>query len=138
VRKEQPAKRAPAKAAAPAPAKAAAPSTAAAVPAAPPRSDLPPRDEQELQAQLARYASSFDGCVAEARRDEPALVANPRRAVLTMTVRPNGRAVYPTLDDAQLSNTALGACIKRQTATFAFPESGGEPVRVRMPLVLGG
>jgi hypothetical protein len=48
------------------------------------------------------------------------------------------RAVYPTLDDAQLSETALGSCIKRQAATFVFPESRGEPVRVRMPLVLGG
>lgn len=137
VRKE-PAKRAPAQVAAPAPVRAPAPSTAAATPPAAPRADLPPRDEQELQALLARYVTSFDGCVAEARRDEPALVASPRRAVLTMTVRPSGKAVYPTLDDAQLSNTALGACIKRQTATFVFPESGGEPVRVRMPLVLGG
>jgi len=137
VRKE-PAKRAPAQVAAPAPARTSAPPTVAATPPAAPRADLPPRDEQELQALLARYVSSFDGCVAEARRDDPAFLASPRRAVLTMTVRPNGKAVYPTLDDAQLSNTALGACIKRQTATFVFPESGGEPVRVRMPLVLGG
>ena len=137
VRKE-PAKRAPAQVAAPAPVRAPAPSTAAATPPAAPRADLPPRDEQELQALLARYVTGFDVCVAEARRDEPALVASPRRAVLTMTVRPSGKAVYPTLDDAQLSNTALGACIKRHTSTFAFPESGGEPVRVRMPLVLGG
>ncbi len=137
VRKET-TKRAPAQVAAPAPARTTAPPATAAAPAALPRADLPPRDEQQFQAVLARYATSFDGCVAEARRDDPGLLASPRRAVLTMTVRPNGKAVYPTLDDAQLSNTTLGACIKRQTETFVFPESGGEPVRVRMPLLLGG
>ena len=109
----------------------------AAIPAAPPRSDLPPRDEQQIQATLARYAGSFDGCVAEARRDEPDLLATPRAVVVTMTVRPGGEALYPTLDDAQLSGTALGACVKKQSARMVFPESGGEPVRVTMPLVLG-
>jgi DNA-directed RNA polymerase subunit RPC12/RpoP len=136
--RKEPATRAPAPVTAAAPAKPAAPPAAAVLPTAPPRADLPPRDEQELQSMLARYAAAFEGCVAEARRDDPALLASPRRAVLTMTVRPNGKAVYPTLDDAQLSNTALGACIKRQAGTFVFPESGGEPVRVRMPLLLGG
>jgi hypothetical protein len=54
-----------------------------------------------------------------------------------MTVRPGGEALYPTLDDAQLSGTALGACVKKQSARMVFPESGGEPVRVTLPLVLG-
>jgi hypothetical protein len=123
-------------AAAPAPASRAEPESAA-TPAAPPRGDLPPRDEQQIQATLARYAASFDGCVAEARRDEPDLLASPRPVVVTMTVRPSGKTLYPTLDDAQLSGTALGACVKKQSARMIFPESAGEPVRVRMPLVLG-
>ena len=110
----------------------------AAIPAAPPRTDLPPRDVQQIQATLATFAGSFDGCVAEARRDEPDLLACPRAVVVTMTVHPSGKAVYPTLDDAQLSGSALGACVKEQTARMIFPESGGEPVRVSMPLVLGG
>jgi len=109
----------------------------AAIPAAPPRADLPPLDEQQIQATLAKYATSFDGCVAEARRDEPDLLASPRPVVVTLTVRPSGKALYPTLDDAQLSGTALGACVKKQSARMVFPESGGEPVPVRMPLLLG-
>ena len=137
------AKRAPARA--PAPARtAAAPATPtraeptpAAAPEARPRPDLPPRDLPQLEASLAGYAGSFDGCVADARRDEPGLLASPRPVVLTMTVRPTGKVAYPTLDDAQLSRTALGACLKRETTKLVFPESGGEPVRVRMPLVLG-
>jgi len=76
--------------------------------------------------------------VAEARRDEPDLLASPRPVVVTMTVRPSGEALYPTLDDAQLTGTALGACVKKQSARMVFPESGGEPVPVRMPLLLGG
>ena len=137
------AKRAPARA--PAPARTAAAPAAqtraepapAAAPELRPRPDLPPRDLQQLEASLAGYAGSFDGCVADARREEPGLLASPRPVVLTMTVRPTGKVAYPTLDDAQLSRTALGACIKRETTKMVFPESGGEPVRVRMPLVLG-
>lgn len=115
-----------------APARAAQPS-----PVASPRPDLPPRDPQEAQAALAARAGSFDGCVAEALRDEPGLLATPRPVVLTVTVRPNGRTAYPTLDDAQLTGTALGACVKRQAAALLFPESGGEALRVRTSLLLG-
>ena len=139
-------KRAPSPVAAAAPARgAAAPASAslagpgpASTPAAPPRTDLPPRDLQQTQAILSTLAGSFDGCVAEARRDEPDLLASPRPVVVTMTVHPSGKVLYPTLDDAQLSGTALGACVKKQSARMVFPESGGEPVRVRMPLLLGG
>jgi hypothetical protein len=110
----------------------------ATIPAAPPRDDLPPRDEQQIQATFVMYARSFDGCVAEARRDEPDLLSSPRPVVVTMTIRPSGKALYPTLDDAHLTGTALGACVKKQSAKMVFPESGGEPVPVRMPLLLGG
>ena len=117
---------------------ASAPSVAApSAPVASPRPDLPPRDPQEAQAALAARAGSFDGCVAEALRDEPGLLATPRPVVLTVTVRPNGRTAYPTLDDAQLTGTALGACVKRQAAALVFPESGGEALRVRTALLLG-
>jgi hypothetical protein len=108
------------------------PSTPAA-----PRPDLPPLDDQQIQATLAVHAGSFDGCVEDARRDEPGLLASPRPVVVTMTVRPTGTVIYPTLDDAQLNGTALGACVKKQATRMVFPESGGEPVRVRMPLLLG-
>lgn len=109
----------------------------AAIPVRPPRPDLPPLDEQQIRATLSGYAGTFDDCVAEARRAEPDLLASPRPVVVTLTVRPSGQAIYPTLDDAQLSGTALGACVKRQSERMVFPESGGEPIRVRMPLVLG-
>ena len=97
----------------------------------------PPRTDGAVQATLARYAGSFEACVAEARRGEPELVASPRPVVITMVVRPNGRVAYPTLDDAVLAQSALGGCLKRQASAMVFSEAGGEPVRVTMPLVLG-
>ena len=121
---------------APVPVSKPAPQAVATAPVAP-RPDLPPRDEQQIQATLALHTRSFDGCVADARQDEPDLLANPRPVVVTMTVRPTGSVIYPTLDDAQLNGTALGACVKRQATRMAFPESGGENVSVRMPLLLG-
>ena len=121
---------------APAPAIKAAPRPVPSAPAAP-RPDLPPLDEQQIQATLAIHAASFDGCVEDAHRDEPGLLASPRSIVVTMMVRPTGNVIYPTLDDAQLNGTALGACVKKQASQMVFPESGGENVRVRMPLLLG-
>ncbi|HET8725341.1 MAG TPA: hypothetical protein VFM53_14180 [Anaeromyxobacteraceae bacterium] len=106
-------------------------------PGSPPRSDLPPRDPRAAQAELARLSSAFDDCVADARRSDPELLRGPRSVILTLTVRPSGRTAYPTLDDAQLSGTALGACIKGRAAALVFPEAGGEPVRVRLQLELG-
>ncbi|HQR29658.1 MAG TPA: hypothetical protein PLL32_04550, partial [Anaeromyxobacteraceae bacterium] len=67
----------------------------------------------------------------------PELLRGPRSVVLTLTVRPSGRTASPTLDDAQLSGTPLGACIKGRAGALVFPEAGGEPVRVRLQLELG-
>ena len=103
----------------------------------PSTANLPPRTSEQTQATLAQYARSFAGCVAEARQAEPDLVATPRPVVVSLVVRPNGRVAYPTLDDAALGESALGGCLKRQASAMVFPEAGGEPVRVRMPLVLG-
>lgn len=105
--------------------------------AAPPRPTQPPRTDEQIQATLAQHARDFEACVAEARQAEPDLVASPRPVVITMVVRPNGRVTYPTLDDAALSQSALGGCLKRQASAMAFSEAGGEPTRVRLPLVLG-
>lgn len=104
-------------------------------PAAPPR-DEKPLDEQQIQATIARHTGAFEACSAQARQAEPQLVAEPRRVTMTMTVSPDGKVLYPTLDDAELTGSALGACLKREALRMKFPSSGGEAVRVRLPLVL--
>jgi hypothetical protein len=53
-----------------------------------------------------------------------------------MTVNPAGRVLYPTLDDVALSGTSLGACLKKEAGRMRFPEFQGDPVRLRVPLVL--
>lgn len=95
-----------------------------------------PLEDKDIEATIARYAKAFEGCVAQARKAEPQLVTDQRRVTVTMTVNPNGRALYPTLDDQELSTTSLGACLKKEAGKMSFPEFGGEPLRVRVPLVL--
>jgi hypothetical protein len=108
-------------------------------PSAPPltsNSDLPPLDDGMIAATVAKYESAFDACVAAARQSDPALAISGRRIVVTMTVNPNGHALYPTLDDVQLGSTDLGRCLKRESGKMVFPAFGGEPIRARVPLTL--
>jgi DNA-directed RNA polymerase subunit RPC12/RpoP len=107
-------------------------------PAPPPVSSASdqPLDEKAIESTVARSQAGFEQCVAQARKSEPQLVGESRRITVTMTVNPNGKALYPTLDDALLNSTELGSCLKREAGKMAFPEFAGEPVRVRVPLVL--
>jgi hypothetical protein len=95
-----------------------------------------PLDEKQIEATISRSQAGFEQCVAQARKNEPQLVGESRRITVTMTVNPNGRVLYPTLDDALLTSTELGSCLKREAGKMAFPEFAGDPVRVRVPLVL--
>ncbi len=125
-----------------------APAVAAAAPAdgalsttpAPPpvaaNADLPPLDEGKVEATFALHKGDFEACVAAARANEPGIALGGRTVIVTMTVNPNGRVAYPTLDDAELNGTALGACIKRESARIQFPAFGGGSVRVRKPITL--
>jgi hypothetical protein len=136
-----PEKRPPVRPAAPsAPTPAAAVASSKAPPPPPTRAPAPRADRQlgdlQIQATIARHADAFQACAEQARRDEPQLLADTRRVTITMTVTPGGRVLYPTLDDAELSGSALGGCLKREAGRMGFPPSEGEAVRVRMPLVL--
>ncbi|MFL5263013.1 MAG: hypothetical protein ACJ79L_11500, partial [Anaeromyxobacteraceae bacterium] len=108
-------------------------------PSAPPltsNADLPPLDDAMIEATVAKYARSFDTCVVAARENEPQLALGGRKVVVTMTVNPNGKALYPTLDDVELSGSEFGKCVKRESVRMTFPEFGGEPIRARVPLTL--
>ncbi len=108
-------------------------------PAAPPVStnaDLPPLDEAKVEATFAKYARNLDACVAMARDGDQASALNGRTVNVTMTVNPNGKVLYPTLDDVELNGTDLGKCLKKESGRIQFPAFGGEPIRVRKPIVL--
>jgi len=74
--------------------------------------------------------------VAAARANEPGAPLGNRTVTLTMTVNPNGKVLYPTLDDAELSAADLGKCLKREAGKIHFPPFGGDPIRVRRPITL--
>jgi len=108
-------------------------------PAAPPVStnaDLPPLDEGRVEATFAKYAKNLDACVTVAREGGQASELNGRTVNVTMTVNPNGKVLYPTLDDVELNGTDLGKCLKKESGRIQFPAFGGEPIRVRKPIVL--
>ncbi|HTT70178.1 MAG TPA: hypothetical protein VMG32_03060 [Anaeromyxobacteraceae bacterium] len=107
---------------------------AASTPAAS-SNESPSLEEQKVTATFARYAPNFDACVTAARSQDPGLVLN-RTVTLTITVNPSGKVAYPTLDDAELSGTELGNCIKRESAKMQFPPFGGESVRIHQGITL--
>lgn len=110
-----------------------------ATPAPPPQAsnaDLAPLDEGKVEATFALHMRDFEACVADARANEPGLALDGRSVTITMTVNPNGRVVYPTLDDAALSGTGLGNCIKRESAKIQFPAFGGGSIRLRKSIAL--
>ena len=119
----------------------AAPARVEERPAAPPSSEpaaaeLPPLDAARVDAAFASSTKRFDACVAAARASEPGIALGGRTVTLTLTVNPSGKVLYPTLDDAELSATELGRCLKREASRIPFPAFGGEPVRVHKPLTL--
>jgi hypothetical protein len=92
--------------------------------------------------QIARIASAnrkaFEACTAEAVRRDPNLDLGGREVVLTLTVNPNGVVAYSTLDDAELAKIDLGTCLKSAAQTMVFPAFEGPPMKVELPLALGG
>ncbi len=94
-----------------------------------------PLDPKQLEAAITRNARSLNACLAAARKAEPALL-DGHTISITMLVNPNGRSVYPTLDDAALNDTALGGCLKREAGRMSFPAFSGDPVRARIPVAL--
>lgn len=89
-----------------------------------------------MEAAFAKHRPAFEGCIAEARKNEPNVALDGRTVNVTMTVNPNGSALYPTLDDVELNGTNLGDCLKRESGKIRFPAFGGDSIRVRKPIVL--
>ena len=107
-----------------------------APPAPPPATgSAQPLDPKQLETAIARNARSLQRCLAAARQAEPTLL-DGHTISITMLVNPNGRSVYPTLDDAALNDTALGGCLKREAGRMSFPAFSGDPVRARIPVAL--
>lgn len=110
---------------------------APAEPGEPAAVDRPrPSDPKVIADTVQRYAGLFRACATDAASDEPQLDVAGRRVELILTVNPNGRALYPTLDDVQLGETRLGRCLKDAGKKLQFPPFDGPSERVHVPLTL--
>ena len=98
--------------------------------------ELPALDQSRVEATFAKHRGSLDACVSQARQHEPGVNLDGRTVNVTMTVNPNGKALYPTLDDVELNGTELGNCLKRESGKIQFPAFGGDAIRVTKPIVL--
>jgi hypothetical protein len=93
-------------------------------------------DPAEVEAIVARARPSFDACVDEALAGEEGGAISGRRIGLLLLVAPAGRA-DGTVEDADLAARPLGACLARAAARLSFRAFRGEPVAVRVPIVIG-
>jgi len=112
-------------------------------PAAPPPAAAARRGEgdglspAEVESAVKKNRKAFDSCVEDAVRNEPGLQVLGRRVGLYLTVNPSGIVTAPRLDDPELLETELGACLKSTARKMVFPQFVGDPFQVKVPLVLG-
>ncbi len=124
-----------------------APAPIAATPVAPavaaPALEKQPAGKLE-SGQVARVVaanrSAFNACLAEAARRDPGLGRHGRTMVMVLTVSPSGSVASSTLtiDDVQLAESELGACLSSAAQRLVFPPFQGEPQQVRVPLAFSG
>jgi hypothetical protein len=109
----------------------------AAAPAPPPLPDTigPRPDQAAVTHALARSQRAIDACVAATLARDPSFDL-PATALVIATVNPAGKIVYPTLDDAPLNVSDLGACIKGVVSRTPVQKFEGDVVRVRVPVQL--
>jgi hypothetical protein len=91
----------------------------------------------DVEAAVKKNWKAFDGCVEDAVRNEPGLQVLSRRVGLYLTVNPSGIVTAPRLDDPELLDTEFGACLKSTARKMVFPQFQGDPLQVKVPLVLG-
>lgn len=92
----------------------------------------------DVASALQASAKPFHACLQAAERGPRRLRLEGRQVVLHVTVASSGRVTAPRLDQADLDESSLGACLKSAARRMAFPPHSGEPVEVRIPLQLDG
>jgi hypothetical protein len=86
---------------------------------------------------VARQRASFDKCVEAALRAEGGAALAGRKIGLLVLVGSGGIVEATEVEEAEIEGTPLGACLRRAAARLLFPPFDGEPVGLRVPLVLG-
>ncbi len=91
-------------------------------------------DSAQLAQIVAANRRAFDDCLSEASSRNPSLRQSGKKATLMVTVIPSGDVTSSRLDDPQLAEPQLTACLKRAAKRMAFPSFEGEPLFVDVPL----
>ncbi len=91
---------------------------------------------QQVKTALASQRKAFDACINEAIAKEPGFPFAGRKVGLFLTVNPSGVVSSPFLDDADVDDSRLGACLKAAGNRVVFPAFQGEPFQVRVPLAI--
>jgi hypothetical protein len=51
-------------------------------------------------------------------------------------VGPDGTVNYPIIDDVAVSSAPVGQCLKTAAKGLTFPQFGGDPIKVDVPVQL--
>jgi DNA-directed RNA polymerase subunit RPC12/RpoP len=108
----------------------------AAAPPAPRSEDVTGLTSQQVKTVLASQRKRFDACINEAIGEDPDFPFTGRKVGLFLTVNPSGVVSSPFLDDADVDDSPLGACLKVAGNKAVFPAFQGEPFQVRVPLAI--
>ena len=90
-----------------------------------------------VQTALGRQRAAFGACVDAAAAQGGGGGLEGRRVALLVIVNANGLVDAAEVEEDDLKRERLGACLARVAARLLFPPFDGEPVAVRVPLLLG-
>jgi hypothetical protein len=92
----------------------------------------------EVASALEASARPFRACLLAAERGPRRVRLAGREVTLYVTVASSGLVTAPRLDEADLDESSLGACLKSAARHMVFRPHSGEPIEVRIPLQLDG
>ncbi len=90
-----------------------------------------------VQTAVARQRAAFDRCVVAALSAEGGQALAGRKTGLLVAVGPGGLVEAAEVEEPEIEGSPLGACLRKAAARLLFPPFDGEPVGLRIPLVLG-
>ncbi len=90
-----------------------------------------------MQTAVARQRAAFDRCVQGALQGPGGEALAGRKVGLLVLVSSGGLVEASEVEEADVEGAPLGACLRKAAGRLLFPPFEGEPVGLRIPLVLG-
>jgi hypothetical protein len=90
-----------------------------------------------VQTAMGRQRAAFDRCVEAALRADGGEPLAGRKVGLLVAVGPGGLVEAAEVEEPDIEGSPLGECLRRAASRLLFPPFDGEPVGLRVPLVLG-